>query len=112
MKTTTDNNARSMLLDMAKGQRSGYWVEVLHRESDGAPAYALHGAPLRAGYTWRDVPIFPHTYEAMRVQYAAYTNGGDIEADGIPTYDEHRTFVGDILGADNMRALMKWAKTT
>lgn len=111
MKTTTDTNARRMLLDMTKGQRSGYWVEALHRESDGAAGYVLHGSHLRAGSTWRDVPAFPHTYDAIRIQYAAYTNGRDMDADGIPTCDEHRTFAGDILDADNMRALMKWAKT-
>jgi hypothetical protein len=105
-----DNSPRRMLISMAKGQHSGYWVEVLHHAEDGAAAYILH-TPTEAqnGRTWRDKPALPCTWDALRM-LAAKHMGDDNAADALPKYDEKRTYTGDVQDTRTMAALLKWAK--
>lgn len=100
---------RRLLLDLAKGQRSGYWVEVLHSEEDGKEGYILHTpAESLKGRHWTDKPALPATWEAIKVKVAKHI-GADAKAEALPKYDEKRTYKGDILPACSMAALMKWA---
>lgn len=102
-------DARKLLLDMARGTRSGYWVEVLHG-ADGSAAYMLH-FPYANGADWRDMPALPSTWDALRLQVARHIGDAN-EADRLPKYDEQRTFTHGVIGCDDMAALMKWANIT
>lgn len=107
--TQTKTDARRMLLDMATGRRSGYWVEVLHRADDGAAAYMLHTpAEAKTGRTWQDMPAVPFTWDAVRMIAAKHMGDADT-ADALPQYDEKRTFDGDIADAKTAAAIVKWA---
>ena len=101
-------DARTTLLDMVRGTRSGYWVEVLHGEA--GDAYMLH-FPYANGADSRDMPILPTTWDAVRVEAARHL-GDAGRAEQLPKYDDGRKYHGDVMDADAMAALMKWAKIT
>lgn len=110
---TTDS--RRMLVEMTKGRRSGYWVEILHSADDAeATAFALHTPfEINAGnarsMTWRDVPAIPTTWDGIRAKMARYEDDADA-AERLPRYDEQRTYKGDIMPAHVVEAIMKHVK--
>ena len=107
---TTDKHtdSRRMLLDMATGERSGYWYELLHHAETGEAGYMLH-TPKQGG-TWRDMPIIAYTEDAIRA-YALKCMDGDAAAvDAIPTYDESRTYTDEVRDMRHMAAVLKWCK--
>lgn len=111
MEKTTQSNPRRMLLDLAQGRRSGYWVEVLHHADDGAAAYLLHTpAEQAAGKSWRDVPPMPRTWEAVQMHYKWATGNEAADAAALPQYDEKRTYTGAVADTRTMAALCKWAR--
>lgn len=108
--TQQHNNPRRMLLDMATGNHSGYWVEILHNVEDGTAAYLLHiPAEAEGGRTWHDTPPMPKTWDAIQMQYKWATDDETADAAILPKYDEKRTFTGDVAGVKTMAALCKWA---
>lgn len=109
--TEQTQSSRRMLLDMAKGQRSGYWVEVLHNADDSTAAYILHTpVETKAGRTWRDKPALPCTWDALQMQYKWATDDEAADAAALPKYDEKRTYTGGAQDVRTMSALLKWAQ--
>ena len=96
---------RQQLIDMVRGTRSGYWIEVLHGE-DGTQAYMLH-FPYDNGADTREMPVQPFTWDA--VQYEAVHRFG-MDADTLPKYDDTRRYRGDVAGINTMQAIVKWCK--
>ena len=114
-KTATERNRRN-LIDMAAGNRSGYWVEILHHDTDGAVLYMLH-TPWQVrpeyanGRTWRDLPpLWVTTWDGIRVQMERYEKDAEA-AELLPKYDEQRTYVdGQVWDAETLRGFMRWVK--
>lgn len=82
----TERNRRA-LVDMATGQRSGFWVEVLHDERTGAEVYAVHEP---AGYPNAQ---FRTDWGGIRA-YLQYSAGDAEIAETLPRYDDGRTCNG------------------
>ena len=100
---------RQKLIDMVRGTRSGYWVEVLHAaDGTGNVAYMFH-FPYANGAAWDDMPIQPATWEAVRVEVARHLGRADA-ADTLPKFDERRRYTGDVMDVAEMAAITKWAQ--
>lgn len=102
-------NNREYLKALAAGQRPGYWIEILHREEDGALAYEIHH-PTPPGKHWRDMPCFTCTLEAVEYMADKYLKKEGASAT-LPRYDEGRTYRGEpMFDIETARAIMKWVK--
>lgn len=103
--------SRKELIDLVRGQRPGYWIEILHREEDGATGYLIHcpPAPGATRTDWREGPILPLDWEAVEILAPKYAHREDAAAT-LPQYDEGRTFQGDIEGKAFARACAKWSR--
>jgi len=100
-------DTRTKLLDIVRGTRSGYWVEILHGAAGAA--YMLH-FPYANGATTKDMPPLPSTWDAIRVE-VAHRMGRDEDADALPKYDDGRTYSRAVMGADEKAGLLRWIKT-
>ena len=85
---------RRYLVDIVTGNRSGYWVEILHHEADGTIAYALHVPNERS-----DTPLLPTDWDDIRGQMAAHA-GSAAAADTLPKHDDRRTWGGFFVPSD------------
>ena len=102
---------RQSLIDIANGNRPGYWIETLHHE-DGTLCYALH-RPTRNQRNADDADKlaagFPYTWEGLQIMAAKYL-GREDAADTLEQYDDGRTAKGRIISANEAAAFAKWIK--
>lgn len=89
---------RQRLIEIANGNRPGYWIEILRQADTGAVCYGLHRPARRnakdaaAGMDRLAVQL-PYTWEGLRIIAAKYL-GREDAADTLDQHDDGRTTTG------------------
>lgn len=98
---------RQRLIDMANGNRPGYWVEILRTADGGQICYGLHRPTMDAEAAAALASQMPYTWEALQILAAKYL-GREDAADTLEQYDDGRTTTARPMEASQAKALAKW----